>query len=135
MGRMTGTMIQDEVYNILKDSKEGMTAYDINKLLNDKDLLRKKNKEREEKGDFIVRVKGNGSGNTTTQLSAKLSSSILFDSRTETRRNQAGLLTPTAVYTVRDLDLAYDKMIKSKKKLNKFPKVLRQYHKQKEMEQ
>ena len=135
MGRMTGTMIQDEVYNILKDSKEGMTAYDINKLLNDKDLLRQKNKEREEKGDFIVRVKGNGSGNTTTQLSAKLSRSILFDSRTETRRNQAGFLTPTAVYTVRDLDVAYDKMIRSKKKLNKFPKVLRQYHKQKEMEQ
>ena len=135
MGRMTGTMIQDEVYNILKDSKEGMTAYDINKLLNDKDLLRQRNKEREEKGDFIVRVKGNGSGNTTTQLSAKLSRSILFDSRIETRRNQAGFLTPTAVYTVRDLDVAYDKMIRSKKKLNKFPKVLRQYHKQKEMEQ
>tara|TARA_R100001443_G_scaffold2193_2_gene7444 strand:- start:5343 stop:5750 length:408 start_codon:yes stop_codon:yes gene_type:complete len=135
MGRMTGTMIQDEVYNILKDSEEGMTAYDINKLLNDKDLLRQKNREREENGDFIVRVKGNGSGNTTTQLSAKLSRSILFDSRTESRRNQAGVLTPTAVYTVRDLDVAHDKMIKSKKKLNKFPKVLRQYHKQKEMGQ
>jgi len=141
MGRATGIMVQDEVYQILKDSKEGMTAYEINKILNDKDRLNKKNEERYENRNadgnryHPIRVKGNGSGNTTIELSAKLSRSILFDSRTETKRNTNGQLTPTNIYTVRDLEVAYDKMIRSKKKITKFPKVLQNYAKTKVVEQ
>jgi hypothetical protein len=141
MGRVTGVMLQDEVYQILKDSKEGMTAYEINKILNDKDRLRKKNEERYEnrntdgKNYHPIRVKGNGSGNTTIELSAKLSRSILFDSRTESKRNTHGQLTPTNIYTARDLEVAYDKMIRSKKNISKFPKVLQNYAKSKVVEQ
>lgn len=137
MGRATGQMLQDEVYQILKDKPNGMSAYEINKILNDKERLRRKNEERyENRNDgsnryYPLRVKGNGSGNTTIQLSAKLSRSILFDSRMESKRSPSGQLTPTAVYTVRDLEVAYDKMIKSKKKLTKFPKVLQNYAKSK----
>ena len=141
MGRATGQMLQDEVYQILKDKPKGMTAYEINKILNDKDRLRKKNEQRyENRNDagnryYPLRLRGNGSGNTTIQLSAKLSRSILFDSRTETKRNPSGQFTPTNIYTARDLEVAYDKMIKSKKKLSKFPKVLQNYAKSKAVEQ
>jgi len=141
MGRATGVMLQDEVYQILKDKPNGMTAYEINKILNDKERLRRKNAERYENRNnngnkyHPIRVKGNGSGNTTIELSAKLSRSILFDSRMESRRNTKGQLTPTNIYTARDLEVAYDKMIKSKKKATKFPKVLQNYAKSKEMTQ
>lgn len=141
MGRATGVMLQDEVYQILKDKPNGMTAYEINKILNDKDRLRRKNEERYENRNnngnkyHPIRVKGNGSGNTTIQLSAKLSRSILFDSRMESKRNPSGQLTPTNIYTVRDLEVAYDKMIRSKKKTSKFPKVLQNYAKSKGMTQ
>lgn len=141
MGKATGTMLQDEVYQILKDKPNGMTAYEINTILNDKDRLRKKNEERYGNRNIDgnryhpIRVKGNGSGNTTIELSAKLSRSILFDSRTESKRNTKGQLTPTNIYTVRDLEVAYDKMIRSKKKLTKFPKVLQNYAKSKAVEQ
>lgn len=141
MGRATGVMLQDEVYQILKDKPNGMTAYEINKILNDKDRLKRKNEERYENRNnngnkyHPIRVKGNGSGNTTIELSAKLSRSILFDSKMESRRNTKGQLTPTNIYTVRDLEVAYDKMIRSKKKTSKFPKVLQNYAKSKEMTQ
>ena len=48
MSRATGQMLQDEVYQILKDKPQGMTAYEINKILNDKDRLKRKNEERYE---------------------------------------------------------------------------------------
>tara|TARA_R100000908_G_scaffold38146_1_gene17600 strand:- start:1962 stop:2381 length:420 start_codon:yes stop_codon:yes gene_type:complete len=139
MSRATGQMLQDEVYQILKDKPQGMTAYEINNILNDKERLRKKNEEKYERrnidGYHPIRLRGNGSGNTTIQLSAKLSRSILFDSRMESKRNPTGQLTPTNIYTARDLEVAYDKMIKSKKKLSKFPKVLQNYAKSKAVEQ
>ncbi len=141
MSRATGQMLQDEVYQILKDKPQGMTAYEINKILNDKDRLKRKNEERYENRNnngnryHPLRLRGNGSGNTTIQLSAKLSRSILFDSRMESKRSPSGQLTPTNIYTARDLEVAYDKMIKSKKKLSKFPKVLQNYAKSKAVEQ
>ena len=53
----------------------------------------------------------------------------------ESRRNTKGQLTPTNIYTARDLETAYDKMIRSKKKTSKFPKVLQNYAKSKAVEQ
>jgi len=122
-------VVHEEVYHILKEKPDGMTAQEIN------DVLNERPKNQDEPSTYR-RYRGLAKGNSTIQLSSILRGGILFDSYdSEMKRDSLGRLTPMKVYVTRTLEEAYQKMLETNKPISKFPKVLQNYAKSKEMTQ
>ena len=132
MGRNTrrNYVVHEEVYHILKEKPKGLTAQQINDILNTRD------KNANNDSLYQKRVRGLTKGNSTIQLSSILSGGILFESHdSTTKRDSVGRITPVKVYKARDLEDAYQRMINTNKPVSKFPKVLQNYAKSKAVEQ
>ena len=132
MGRNTrrNYVVHEEVYHILKEKPKGLTAQQINDILNSRD------KNVNNDSIYQKRVRGLAKGNSTIQLSSILSGGILFESHdSTTKRDSLGRMTPVKVYKARDLEDAYQRMLNTNKPVSKFPKVLQNYAKSKVVEQ
>lgn len=130
MGRNTrrNYKVHQEVYNILKDAPEGMTAQQINDVLNSRVIVQQQYTH--------TKVRVTAAGNSTIQLSSILRGGVLFESFDScSTRDSVGRITPVKVYRTVPLEYAYQKMLDSRKDVKKFPKVLREYAAKKEMKQ